>query len=89
MERLEPLVSAALTAGGFCLLATLSAADGKILTALLPESKSTSALFHLLPALAGFWLSEHLSATFLALGITIFWGLFPLLILSLGTRKKS
>ena len=29
------------------------------------------------------------AATVLALGITIFWGLFPLGTLSLGTRKKS
>ena len=89
MERLEPLVSAALTAGGFCLLATLAAADKKIFTALLPESKASSALLQLLPALAGFWLSERFSATVLALGITIFWGIFPLGTLSLGARKKS
>lgn len=89
MERLEPFVSAALTAGGFCLLGTLCAANEKILSVFLPKPKEFAALTNFLVGGGCLWLSGVASEGIFALGMTIFWGVFPFLTLLLGDRKKS
>ncbi|MGM9553281.1 MAG: GerAB/ArcD/ProY family transporter [Faecousia sp.] len=88
MERLEPLVSAALTAGGFCLLALICAANGRILGAFLPKAEKCTALLNFALGGSAMWLSKLLPAALIAVGTTIFWGIFPIITLSLGTRKK-
>ena len=88
MERLEPMVSAALTAGGFCLLALLCAANGRIIGAFLPKAEKFTALLNFALGGSAMWLSKLLPATVIAVGTTIFWGLFPIITLSLGVRKK-
>lgn len=89
MERLEPLVSAALTAGGFCLLGTLCAANGKILSVFFPQPDKFSALANFLIGGACLWVSNVVSEGIFALGMGIFWGILPLVTLLLGSRKKT
>lgn len=89
MERLEPLVSAALTAGGFCLLGTLCAANGKILSVFFPQPARFAALSNFLVGGACLWGSNVVSEGVFALGMGIFWGMFPLMTLFLGSRKKT
>lgn len=88
MERLEPLVSAAMTAGGFCLLALLCAANRQMLEKLFPSAGGLAAALNLLLGGAAMWLSKLIPGVVLAVGTTIFWGLFPLCILLLGARKN-
>ena len=89
MERLEPLVTAALAAGGFCLLCTLCAANGKILSVFAPRAKIFPALTNFLVGGGCVWLSNVVSEGIFAVGMTIFWGVFPFLTLLLGLRKKT
>ncbi|MBQ6430279.1 MAG: LPXTG cell wall anchor domain-containing protein [Oscillospiraceae bacterium] len=89
MERLEPFVSAALTAGGFCLLGTLCAANEKILSVYVPKPTKLAALTNFSVGGACVWASGVVSEGIFAIGMTIFWGLIPLLTLLLGERKKT
>lgn len=89
MERLEPLVSAALTAGGFCLLGTLCAANEKILSNFFPQPNRFAALTNFLIGGGCMWLSGVISEGIFAVGMSIFWGVFPLATLLLGAREKS
>lgn len=73
MERLEPLVSSAVTAGGFCLLGLLCAVNQN----LLAEHKTSAASF--LGGFVGFYLVPVLPRVVLVLGTAIFWGLLPFL----------
>lgn len=86
--RLEPLVSAALSLGGFCLLYLICAANCRILQALLPGKKIENFSVNFFAGAAGIWLCGYLSAPWIALGTAIFWGLFPLGTLLVGSRKK-
>lgn len=86
--RLEPLVSMAVSLGGFCLLYLICAANIRILGSLLPGKKIENFSINFFAGAAGIWLSGLLSAAWIALGTAIFWGLFPLGTLLLGTRKK-
>lgn len=88
MERLEPLVSVALTVGGFCLLGMLCAVNSKIISDLFPQGKKYSMILNFLLGCAGIWLSRLLGGTILAIGTAIFWGLIPILPQSLENQKK-
>lgn len=89
MERLEPFVSAALTAGGFCLLGTLCAANEKILSVFFPKQKNASALTNFLIGGVCLWASGVISEDIFAVGMTIFCGAFPFVTLLLGARKTA
>lgn len=89
MERLEPFVSCALTAGGFCLLGTLCAVNEKILSNYFPKPTKFSALTNFLVGGGSLWLTDVLSEGIFALGTTIFWGIFPFVTLLLGARKNN
>ena len=89
MERLEPLVSAALTAGGFCLLALVCAANGRIVAVFLPRAEKFTAILNFALGGAAMWLSKLLPSAVFAVGTAIFWGILPLVTLSLGIRKKD
>lgn len=87
MERFEPVVSAALTAGGFCMLALLCLSNGAILRALgwrLPVGP-----VNFLLGAGAMWLSRGLPDWVTAAGTAIFWGLLPLATLLVGSLKKS
>ena len=86
--RLEPLVSAAVSLGGFCLLYLICAANGEILQALFFEKKTENFLLNFFVGAAGIWLCGYVSAPWIALGTAIFWGLLPLGTLLVGSRKK-
>ncbi len=73
MERLEPLVSAALTAGGFCLLGLLCTANQSLL-----ENRSFG-VENFLGGCLGFYLAPVLPSVVLVVGTAIFWGLLPIL----------
>ena len=88
MERLEPLVSAALTAGAFCLLGLLCCVNTEILSELMPKSEKLSALANIVLGGSSLWLTAVLPAWCLSLGTGIFWGILPLGILLVGTAKK-
>lgn len=88
MERLEPFVSAALTAGGFCLLGLLCCVNTEILSEVLPNSEKLSAFANIVLGGGSFWLSALLPLWVFGLGTAIFWGILPFLILLLGAVKK-
>ncbi len=88
MERFEALVSAALTAGGFCLLSILCLANHAGASVLCPRIQNKTAVINFFCGWGGFWLSGRIPGEILAGGTAIFWGLFPILILSLGKAKK-
>ena len=82
------LVSAALTASGFCLLALLCAANGRIVAAFLPRAEKFTAILNLALGGGAVWLSGMVPPGITAAGTAIFWGLFPFFTLFLGSRKK-
>ena len=88
MERLEPLVSVAVTMGGFCLLSMLCCVNEKLFSQKFPEQKKWTGYLNFLLGSACIWLSRLLGTTTLAIGTAIFWGLIPLLAQSLGNSKK-
>lgn len=88
VERFEPIVSCAVTVGGFALLGLLCVTNARMGKALGVEKKRLPFLNFFLGG-ASMWLSPRLSNAFLAGGTAIFWGLLPLVILSVGAVKKS
>lgn len=88
MERLEPLVSAALTAGAFCLLGLLCRVNTEIMSELLPKSEKLSALANIVLGGSSLWLTRLIPIWCMGLGTAIFWGLLPFLALLLGATKK-
>ena len=86
MERLEPVVSAALTAGGFCLLSVLCLANAKTARALGWKKRSGIGNFLLgcTAYLAGTVLPEGVQA----LAAAICWGMVPMLTLWVASVKK-
>ena len=86
--RLEPLVSMAVSLGGFCLLYLICSANCSLLRAIVPEKKTENFSINFFAGALGIWLSGLLSGSWIALGTTIFWGIFPLGTLLLGSRKK-
>ncbi len=88
MERLEPMVSAVLTLGGFCMLALLCRTNHRIASALLPARTDAVAGLNFVLGGTMLWLSGALSSAFFAVGNTIFWGIIPMWILVVGARKK-
>ena len=88
MERFEALVSAALTAGGFCLLALLCLSNAAILRAVRPQAEKYAPIGNFLLGGASIWLIAGVGMSVLAVGSAIFWGILPLLILSVAKRKK-
>ncbi len=88
MERFEVLLSAALTASGFC---ALSFALGAALDGLPGASSAAQHTKSLVLAAAGFALMAavpHLPGWFWPAGSAVFCGLLPLGILAVGARKK-
>ena len=88
IQRLEPLVSAGLCAGGFCLLSLLCAVTGELMSALCPKTEKLSGMVNFFLGGSCFWLSGLLSGKTVALGTTIFWGLLPFLLQLLGKQKN-
>lgn len=88
MQRLEPLVSVALTIGGFCLLGTICAANETLIAQLYPQKKNFAMPLNFIIGGVGLWLSSLLGSTFFAVGTAIFWGGLPLLAQLLEKSKK-
>ena len=86
MERLEPVVSAALTAGGFCLLAVLCLANAKTARAL--GWKKRSGIGNFLLGCAGYLAGTVLPEGVQALAAAICWGIVPLVTLWVASVKK-
>lgn len=89
MERFEAVVSAALTAGGFCLLALLCLVNAEILRVLRPGYEKWGAAGNFLLGGAAIALSGVCGAGFLAAGTAIFWGVVPLLLPAVVKVKKD
>ena len=90
LERLEPIVSAAVTAGGFCALGLLCCLNEKLLGILTAKKEKTSGaqLVNFFGGSGGVWLSGVLPTAVTAVGSTIFWGLVPLGLLLLENWEK-
>ena len=82
MERLEPLVLSALTAGGFCLMGLLCTVNGE-----LSEGHAT-AILNVLGGAAGYLLLPCLPPWLIATGTAIFWGLLPFCLQLVEILKK-
>lgn len=89
MERFEAVVSAALTAGGFCLLALLCLVNAEILRVLRPGYEKWGTAGNFLLGGAAIALSGVCGAGFLAAGTAIFWGVVPLLLPAVVKVKKD
>ena len=88
MERLEPLVSVALTIGGFCLLGMICTVNETIISKLFARKKNCTDFANFFLGGIGIYLSRVLGSTVLAIGTAIFWGLIPLLPLLVEIGKK-
>lgn len=88
MERLEPLVSVAVTMGGFCLLSMLCCVNETFISQKFPQQQKRTGYLNFLLGGACIWLSRLLGTTVLAIGTAIFWGLLPLLTQFLEKTKK-
>lgn len=88
MERFEALVSAALTAGDFCLLALVCLANAEIAKTLRPGTGKAVPAGNFLLGGAAIFLGSGIPSVVLAAGSAIFWGVFPIGILALAKRKK-
>lgn len=88
IQRLEPLVSAGLCLGGFCLLSLLCAVNEELVSALAPQRKKLSSLTNFLAGGAVCLASQHFSSNFIALGTTIFWGILPFFLLLVVNQKN-
>ena len=86
MERLEPVVSAALTAGGFCLLAVLCLANAKTARAL--GWKRRTGIGNFLLGCTGYLAGTVLPEGVQALAAAICWGIVPLVTLWVASVKK-
>ena len=86
MERLEPVVSAALTAGGFCLLSVLCLANAKTARAL--GWKKRTGIGNFLLGCAGYLAGAVLPEGVQALAAAICWGMVPMLTLWVASVKK-
>ncbi len=82
MERLEPLVLSALTAGGFCLMGLLCSLNQEL------SRGKVSAALNFLGGAAGYFLLPLLPSAVLALGTAIFWGLLPFGLQFVGFLKN-
>lgn len=89
MERLEPLVSAALTAGGFCMLGLICTVNERLLSVLAPRIKSSGAWIDFFCGGALLWGSALLPAAVFSVGTAIFWGALPVLIQLVVKLKNS
>ena len=86
MERLEPVVSAALTAGGFCLLAVLCLANAK--TAQAIGWKRRIGIGNFLLGCTGYLAGTVLPEGVQAVAAAICWGIVPLLALWVASVKN-
>ena len=86
MERLEPVVSAALTAGGFCLLAVLCLANAK--TARAIGWKRRTGIGNFLLGCTGYLAGTVLPEGVQAVAAAICWGIVPLVTLWVASVKK-
>lgn len=89
MERLEPLVSAAVTAGGFCMLGLLCAVNARLCAALAPRAERSMGMTNFLCGGALLWGSSAMPATILAAGTAIFWGIIPLFLPLVVKKEKT
>lgn len=88
MERLEPLVSAALTAGGFSLLGLLCAVNQELWRVLAPGGPRWPAPLNFAAGGTCLWLSAAIPAAVTAIGSTIFWGIVPIWLLWIENQKN-
>lgn len=86
MERLEPVVSAALTAGGFCLLAVLCLANAKTARAL--GWKKRTGIGNFLLGCTGYLAGTVLPEGVQAVAAAICWGIVPLVTLWVASVKN-
>lgn len=86
MERLEPVVSAALTAGGFCLLSVLCLANAK--TARTLGWKRRTGIGNFLLGCTGYLAGTVLPEGVQALAAAICWGIVPLVTLWVASVKN-
>ena len=86
MERLEPVVSAALTAGGFCLLSVLCLANAKTARAL--GWKRRTGIGNFLLGCTGYLAGTVLPEGVQALAAAICWGIVPLVTLWVASVKN-
>lgn len=88
MERFEALISAAMTAGGFCLLGLLCMASTRIMGAVHSKLRVVAAPVNFFVGGAAIWVSAWIPETVFAVGTAIFWGVVPVSALFLARRKK-
>ena len=90
MERLEPLVSAALYLGAFSLVSLLTQAGGSAAAAVMgPEKKKRATVAVCALSVAAAWPAARLPEGFWIGGSAVFWGFLPLITQLVVARKKD
>lgn len=88
MERLEPFVASAVTAGGFCLLGLLMNVNETIWMRLRKESKKCPTEYLLILSMGVCIIASGIKNEAWALGTTLCWGLIPILTQLVVSKKK-
>ncbi len=89
MERLEPFVASAMTAGGFCLIGMLFRVNEIIWNELWEYKKNFPIEIILLLSALGMFLFTRIGVKMLDLGTTVCWGLVPIITQLVAYRKKD
>ncbi len=88
MERLEPFVASAVTAGGFCILGMLINVNEKLWQGIRNEKKKYPIEFLIMPSLALCIMAPEIPEKVWALGTTLCWGLLPIITQFVVQKKK-
>ncbi len=88
MERLEPLVAAALTAACFCLLGLLCNVNRKLFCSAWGEEKTLPGFMQFCMGAVGCYLIPLIPERTIAIGATIFWALVPIALQHIVHQKK-
>ena len=88
MERLEPFVAAAVTAGGFCILSMLMNVNEILWKGVCGEKKNYPIEKIILPSMALCIIASRIPDEVWALGTTLCWGLIPILTQPIVCKKK-
>ena len=89
MERLEPFVASAVTAGGFCLIGMLFRVNENIWNEILDLKKDFPIKWILILAGVGVFLIPKIGNAFLQVGMSVSWGVIPILTQLVVARKKD
>ena len=88
MERLEPFVASAVTAGGSCTLGIIITVNERLWDGIQKEKKKYPIEFMILPSLALCIMAPAVPERIWTIGTTLCWGLIPIITQFVVSKKK-